>query len=80
MWQTYTDAEIDQALLSYLDVAQEHYILRQAPHLLQQRSQDFDCTRCEALDVSEAKRKGEDWEAVLDLYYEDIDKFDWEQD
>ena len=79
-WLTYSDEEIDNALLSYLDTAQEHYILRQVPHLLQQRVQDFDCNRCADLDVSIAKRRGEDWKKLIELFYEDIHSFDWEED
>lgn len=78
-WFSYTDDEINLALLSYLDTAQEYYILRQEPHLLEQRSQDFDCTRCEYLDVSIAKRRGENWKEILDLYYNNIEEFDWEK-
>lgn len=77
-WYIYSEDEIYNALVAYLDTAQEYYILSQAPHLMQQRTVDFDCNRCEFLDVSLAKRKGEDWEKVLDLYYEDMEKFDWE--
>ena len=77
-WFAFTDYEIDYALESYLDSAQEYYILRQAPHLLQQREIQFDCQWCEELDVSLAYRKGEDFHQLLDLYYEDIGKFDWE--
>ena len=77
-WFAFTDYEIDYALESYLDSAQEYYILRQAPHLLQQRQIQFDCQWCEELDISLAYRKGEDFHKLLDLYYEDIGKFDWE--
>ena len=78
MWMMYSDEEIDYAIQSYMDTAQEHYILRQAPHLLMQRIQDFDCNRCPYEPVSTALRKGDDWEKVLDLYYEDIEEMDWE--
>ena len=78
-WFGFTDYEIDYALESYIDSAQEYYILRQAPHLMQQREIQFDCTRCEDLDVSMAYRKGEDFHQLLDLYYEDIEVFDWEE-
>lgn len=79
-WLTYTEAEIDNALLSYLDTAQQYYILKQVPHLLEQRVQDYDCNRCEYLDVSIAKRRGENWEQVLELFYENIESFDWENE
>ena len=80
MWMMYSDEEIDYAISSYMDTAQEHYILRQQPHLLQQRTQDFDCNRCTYEPVSTALRKGDDWETVLELYYEDIEEMDWENE
>jgi len=78
IWMMYSDEEVDYAIQSYMDTAQEHYILRQAPHLLMQRIQDFDCNRCEYELVSTALRKGDDWEKLLDLYYEEIPEMDWE--
>mgnify|MGYP003132494766 CR=1 FL=1 len=78
-WFAFSEEEIHNALIGYLDIAQEYYILNQAPHLMQTRTVEFDCNRCDFLDVSIAKRKGEDWERVLELYYEDLDKMDWEE-
>ena len=78
-WFSFTNEEIDYALSSYLDSAQEYYILRQLPHLLQQRSIQFDCNRCEDFDISVAFRKGEDFQQILDLYYEEIVLMDWEE-
>ena len=78
-WFSFTDYEIDYAIGAYLDSAQEYYILRQSPHLLQQREIQYDCQRCGELDVSMAYRKGEDFHQLLDLYYETIETFDWEE-
>ena len=78
-WFGFTDDEIDYAISSYLDSAQEYYILKQAPHLMEQRQVQFDCQRCEDLDVSMAARKSQDFHTLLDLYYEDIENFDWEE-
>jgi len=79
-WFGFTDEEIDYVIGTYLDIAQEYYILRQQPHLMSQRQVQFDCSRCEELDVSLAYRKGEDYEQLLELYYEEISYFDWESE
>ena len=47
---------------------------------MSQRQVQFDCSRCEELDVSLAYRKGEDYEQLLELYYEEISYFDWESE
>jgi len=78
-WFGFTDEEIDYVIRAYLDAAQEYYILRQTPHLMNQRQVQFDCNKCEDLDISMSYRKGEDYQQILDLYYEEIESFDWEE-
>lgn len=78
-WHKFSNDEVDSAIDNYLQVATEYYTFREHPQLMRTRSQQSDCFKCPYLDASLAFRRKENWEQVLDLYSEPIQKMDWEE-
>ena len=74
----YTDQEIDYAISTYLDVAQEYYTFENMPHQMTKRNEQYDCRYCGDQDASLLYMQGKDWKSYIDTHYEDIQRMDWE--